>query len=47
MKLDSRLLKILVCPVCHGELKPEGEKLACSKCRKKYPVRNGIPILLP
>jgi uncharacterized protein YbaR (Trm112 family) len=47
MNLDPRLLKILACPVCRGELKLKEEKLVCRKCGKSYPIRNGIPILLP
>jgi uncharacterized protein YbaR (Trm112 family) len=47
MNLDPRLLKILACPVCRGELKLKEEKLVCGKCGKSYPIRNGIPILLP
>jgi hypothetical protein len=47
MKLDPTLLKILACPACRGELKLKGEKLVCQKCGKIYPIKNGIPILLP
>ena len=47
--VDPRLLEILVCPVTHGplvydrdagELVSQGAKLA-------YPIRDGIPIMLP
>ena len=51
------LLEILRCPVCRGELtlttrKTEGSEilegdLACAKCRVDYPIREGIPDLLP
>ncbi|MCM8783758.1 MAG: Trm112 family protein [Candidatus Omnitrophica bacterium] len=44
--LDKRLLEILACPSCKGDLELEGEKIVCKKCNLKYPIRNGIPIML-
>jgi SAM-dependent methyltransferase len=47
------LLRLLTCPVCRGSdlLGLEGGladgMLECSRCRATYPVRDGIPILLP
>jgi tetraacyldisaccharide 4'-kinase len=46
--MDSRLLDILVCPVCKGPLvhhKAEGE-LLCRADRLAYPIRDGIPVML-
>ncbi len=47
--LDKKLLSILACPVCKGdliyELKPE--QLRCPRCQVNYPVEKGIPNLLP
>jgi len=42
------LLDILVCPVCKKPLvqKENGESLKCGECRRVYPVRDNIPILL-
>ncbi|HIE06033.1 MAG TPA: Trm112 family protein [bacterium (Candidatus Stahlbacteria)] len=45
-KLDPRLLKILVCPKCKGELKEGEDSLICHKCGLAYPIREGIPIML-
>lgn len=46
--LDPKLLAILVCPKCRGELRqlddPPG--LECARCELVYPIRDGIPILL-
>lgn len=47
----NELIKLLVCPVCHGPLRPIGQAerpggLACDACRLRYPVRNGIPVML-
>jgi uncharacterized protein len=42
------LLDILVCPVCKKllQLKETGESLKCLECRRVYPVRDNIPIML-
>jgi uncharacterized protein len=42
------LLDILVCPVCKKplEISPAGDSLRCGECRRVYPVRDDIPILL-
>jgi uncharacterized protein len=47
--LDPRLLEILVCPVTKGPLtydRAAGE-LISTKARLAYPIRDGIPIMLP
>lgn len=47
MALSEELLAILACPVCKGDLAPDGEQaLLCSGCRLRFPVREGIPVLL-
>ena len=47
--LDQKLLDILVCPKCKGELEyrsgPE-EELVCHACGLRYEVREDIPIML-
>ena len=46
--LDSKLLEILVCPKCKGDLeyKPEQNELLCQACKLRYEVRDDIPIML-
>jgi len=49
--IDPRLLEILVCPQCRGEIslveyKPAEHGLKCSVCKKIYPIRDGIPDML-
>lgn len=47
--IDPRLLEILVCPLTKGPLeydKAVGE-LISRKARLAYPIRDGIPIMLP
>jgi uncharacterized protein len=46
--LDKDLLDLLVCPACKAALLYDSaqDTLTCSQCRRVYPVREGIPILL-
>jgi hypothetical protein len=47
--VDPRLLEILVCPVTHGPLefdRAKGELISRS-ARLAYPIRDGVPIMLP
>ena len=46
--LDERLLEILICPKCRGELEhePDPEALVCRACALRYPVRDDIPVML-
>lgn len=48
MGIKTQLLEVLVCPQCKGTLAQVegGQGLLCNRCRLKYPVRNGIPIML-
>lgn len=45
-KMDEKLLDILACPVCKADVRLEEQKIVCIKCERKYPVRDGIPIML-
>lgn len=47
--IDPRLLEILVCPITKGPLeydRPAGE-LISRKAGLAFPIRDGIPIMLP
>lgn len=44
--IDPELLKLLVCPLTRSPLKLEGEELVGSVGGLRYPIREGIPILL-
>jgi uncharacterized protein YbaR (Trm112 family) len=46
VNIDPRLLDIIVCPACHGELAPTADELECRGCGNVYPVRDDIPVLL-
>jgi hypothetical protein len=44
--IDKRLLEILVCPKCHGDLVLKHDRLICQGCGLRYPIRDGIPVML-
>ncbi len=44
---DLRWLDVLVCPITRSRLRVEGEYLVAEERDIKYPIRDGIPILLP
>ncbi len=44
--IDKELLEILACPACKGDVRLEDKKIVCVKCKRKYPIKNGIPIML-
>lgn len=44
--IDEELLKILACPACKADVKMENEKILCTGCGKRYPIRDGIPVML-
>ena len=48
MSLDPRLLEILACPACHGEIAETDSEdgLRCAGCGRVYPIRDGIPVML-
>jgi uncharacterized protein YbaR (Trm112 family) len=44
--IDKQLLDILACPACKSDVELKEDKIACKKCGKKYPIKDGIPIML-
>jgi uncharacterized protein YbaR (Trm112 family) len=44
--LDSELLEILVCPLTRSRLRQEGDFLVGEVGGLRYPIRDGIPVLL-
>ena len=48
MAVSAELLEILVCPVCKSKviLKEDGSGLKCVGCKRVYPVRDDIPVML-
>ncbi len=48
-RLDPRLLELLVCPLTKATLEYDAERqeLISRQARLAYPIRDGIPIMLP
>lgn len=48
MAISPELLEILICPACRAkvELKSDGSGLRCVSCRRVYPIRDDIPVML-
>ena len=44
--IDKELLEILACPACKGDVQLKEDKIICMKCKRKYPIKDGIPIML-
>jgi uncharacterized protein YbaR (Trm112 family) len=46
--MDSRLLDILVCPICKGPLlyRKAEQELVCKADRLAFRIRDGIPVML-
>lgn len=48
MPVDPRLLEVLCCPACHGEVRLVGPErgIECQACGRIYPIQDGIPVML-
>ncbi len=48
MPISQELLEILRCPVCKARVHMEPDKsgLKCESCRRVYPIRDEIPVML-
>ena len=46
--METRLLDLLVCPLCKGRLYPNAShtELTCKGDRLAFPVRDGVPVML-
>lgn len=48
MAISPELLEILACPACKAkvDLKADGSGLKCRECKRVYPIRDDIPVML-
>ena len=48
MSMDTKLLEILVCPICKGGLQYDAraDELKCALDKLAYPIRDGIPVMM-
>ncbi|MDA9582493.1 Trm112 family protein [Amylibacter sp.] len=49
IQIDPKMLEILVCPITFGSLiyNSETQELISKGAKLAYPIRNGIPVMLP
>ena len=48
-QIDPKMLEILICPITFGSLiyNAETQELISNSAKLAYPIRNGIPVMLP
>jgi uncharacterized protein YbaR (Trm112 family) len=48
MAISQDLLEILACPACKAkvQLKTDESGLKCPECKRVYPIRDDIPVML-
>lgn len=47
MTIDAHLLELLACPDDHhAPVRQVGEHLVCTECRRRFPIRDGIPVMM-
>ena len=43
----ASLFDLLACPTCRADVVADGDGLACTACARRYPIVDGVPVLLP
>lgn len=46
-QFDEVVARMLACPACHSDLRVLADWLVCTRCGRRYPVIDGIPVLIP
>lgn len=44
--IDRELISILACPSCKAPVTQQSDRLVCTSCGLRYPIRDGIPVML-
>ncbi|MBU6390623.1 MAG: Trm112 family protein [Planctomycetes bacterium] len=44
--ITKELLEILACPLCKTDVRLEDDRIVCTKCGRRYPIRDDIPVML-
>jgi uncharacterized protein len=44
--MNPELLNILICPACGAALREKNNAIECTHCKNRYPIENGIPVML-
>ena len=46
INLDKKILDILACPACHGDVELKDGRIVCKECGKEYFIKDGkIPMM--
>lgn len=45
--ISQDLLNVLACPMCKSDVELKGSIIFCMECKRKYPIEDGIPNMLP
>ncbi|MBW2971512.1 Trm112 family protein [Candidatus Woesearchaeota archaeon] len=47
--MPEEVMEIMTCPVCKAKLKvtEDGKHVKCTQCGTKYPIEDGIPVIMP
>ena len=44
--VKKKLIEIMCCPECKGDVKERNGKIVCLGCGRRYPIKDDIPIML-
>ena len=44
--ISQELLDLLACPACRTAVRLEEDRLVCVSCDRKFPIVDGIPVML-
>lgn len=44
--ISEKLLEVLACPSCKSAIQFKNGKIVCEKCRKAFPIKDDIPVML-
>jgi uncharacterized protein len=44
--IDHTLLDLLACPACKTPVRLEDDRIVCTQCQRRFPIRDGIPVML-
>ena len=44
--ISKELLDILACPLCKADVRLENDRIVCTKCGRRYPIKEEMPVML-
>jgi uncharacterized protein YbaR (Trm112 family) len=46
LEFDVTAVAGIACPACRGDLRVDADRVVCTKCSHRYPIVDGIPVLI-